>query len=97
MWVCHGRLTVDGKDYDGIGTHPALDEESPKAAESDSFKRAAVKVGVALHLYTDPHDNGNNVSARPSAGGKWAGPGRCPQCDAAAGFPHKSGYQCASV
>src|SRR5688572_8875617 len=54
IWVCHGRLTINGHTYDGIGTHPFQDEESAKAAESDAYKRAAVKIGVALHLYTDP-------------------------------------------
>lgn len=102
MWVCHGRLTIrseDGYEYfDGIGTHPAMDEESPKAAESDAFKRAAVKAGVALHLYDEPSGNGKapNPAPREAGGGisnKWLGPGNAPCCGAAVNFPHKPGCQ----
>ena len=54
FWVCEGKLTLPGLGTrSGIGTHQAQDLECPKAAETDAFKRAAVKFGVALQLYTD--------------------------------------------
>ena len=97
FWLVHGRLIVEGRHYDGIGTNQALDLESAKGAESDAFKRAAVKLGVALHLYTDPHEapsgtqqpynppqkatNGNTV---------WQGPGQCQYCHAPEGKPHSA-------
>jgi hypothetical protein len=54
LWVVRGTLTIAGLgSRDGIGTDLALNGDSIKSAETDAFKRAAVKFGVALHLYTD--------------------------------------------
>lgn len=100
-WICHGRIGVDGHSFDGIGTHPAQDVESPKAAESDSFKRAAVKIGVALHLQTDDVVSPNGSKPVSSEETKaqvdaliWEGPGQCPSCHAPAGKLH--GVKCRS-
>ena len=54
MWLVHGTLTVDTLgSRSGVGTHPADGVEAAKAAETDAFKRAALKFGVGLHLYED--------------------------------------------
>ncbi len=48
-WLVRGGLTVaDYPRKDGIGTG-----DTPKAAESDAFKRAASKWGYGLHLRGD--------------------------------------------
>jgi len=64
-WLVRGTLTVpDLGSRDGIGTDAATSVDSVKAAETDAFKRAAVKFGVALHLYTeDPSVNGKDAVA----------------------------------
>jgi len=64
-WVVRGTLTIpELGSRQGLGTHPAESVEAPKAAETDAFKRAAVKFGVALHLYTDdPGVNGKEAVA----------------------------------
>jgi hypothetical protein len=49
-WVCVGHLTVI-IDTDPIRVGGVGSGTSPKAAESDAFKRAAGKVGVGLGLY----------------------------------------------
>lgn len=98
FWLCHGNITFrlgdDGQycSFDGIGTHPALDEESPKAAESDAFKRACMKAGVGLHLYTDDDETPQTAGAAPSpaVGVVHTGEGPCPVCHAPAGKPHST-------
>lgn len=53
-WLVRGTLTIpELGSRDGIGTHPAEGIDAAKAAETDAFKRAAVKFGVALSLYLD--------------------------------------------
>lgn len=65
-WVVRGTLTIpELGSRDGLGTHPAESVDAPKAAETDAFKRAAVKFGVALHLYTD--DPVANAKDAPAA------------------------------
>lgn len=103
----HGRLTIPGLgSRDGIGTHPNYDGESPKVAETDAFKRAAVKFGVALDLYDKDKAYRNqqieqpvgqpqqaqNGQSSPSREGIWQGPGQCQVCYAPAGKRH--GRQC---
>lgn len=83
-WLCHGTLEIEGLGArDGIGTAPVfvpksdtMDLEAPKSAETDAYKRAAVKFGVALHLYSpnDPirigairRDSNGNSGQRPPA------------------------------
>lgn len=54
-WTVTGTLTLpDLGSRSGIGTAVVETEEAPKSAESDALKRAAVKFGIALHLY-DKH------------------------------------------
>jgi len=64
-WLVRGTLTIpELGSRQGLGTHPADSVDSVKAAETDAFKRAAVKFGVALHLYTDdPAVNGKDAVA----------------------------------
>lgn len=59
MWLVYGTLTLEGLGYrSGVGTHPADSVEAAKAAETDALKRAAVKFGIALHLYEDDAPRG---------------------------------------
>lgn len=52
---CRGRLTIpDLGTREGYGTQVWENEDSPKGSETDSFKRAAMRFGVALHLYEKP-------------------------------------------
>lgn len=54
FWLVRGSLEVTALGRrDGVGTAVARDEDSPKAAETDAFKRAAMRFGVALELYED--------------------------------------------
>jgi hypothetical protein len=61
-WLVRGTLTIpDLGCRDGIGTHPAEGVDAAKAAETDAFKRAALKFGVALSIYleeqpVEPHE-----------------------------------------
>lgn len=51
-WLCVGMLTIPGLGSRcGVGTAQSMNEDSPKSCETDAFKRAAVKFGVALDLY----------------------------------------------
>lgn len=104
VWMVHGRLTLPGLGTrDGIGTATAETEESPKSAETDAIKRAAVKFGVALQLYiTDEQaapisGNGKHrpqASPRQPAGGAISLPplnesgSQCPYCSAPGGARH---------
>ena len=52
VWMVTGKLTLPGLGTrDGVGTAQAHNEDAVKSAETDAFKRAAVKFGVGLHLY----------------------------------------------
>lgn len=63
MWLVHGTLTLEGLGYrSGVGTHPADSVEAAKAAETDALKRAAVKFGIALHLYEDEAPQGRTAT-----------------------------------
>jgi hypothetical protein len=65
-WVVQGTLSLPEMGVrSGIGTHPAESPEAPKAAETDAFKRAAVKFGVGLHLYEE-EPSGQGTNAAPS-------------------------------
>ena len=69
-WLVHGRLTLPGLgSRDGIGTQMDETEDAPKAAETDALKRAAVKFGVALHLYREDDRTGANRHAAVRAPG----------------------------
>lgn len=51
-WLCQGILTIPTLgSRSGAGSARLENEDSPKSAETDAFKRAAVKFGVALDLY----------------------------------------------
>lgn len=105
-WVIRGSLSVPGLgSRDGVGTHPAEGVDAAKAAETDALKRAAVKFGVALHLYTDevngvakpasPAKAPTQPSPRNGSNGRRHdnadnGIGPCPECHAPAGKPHAS-------
>jgi len=60
LCVVTGRLIIGGASYDGVGgSTPNYDddpysEDTEKAAETDAFKRAAVKCGVGLYLRNAP-------------------------------------------
>lgn len=60
LCVVTGRLIIGGASYDGVGgATPNYDndpysEDTEKAAETDAFKRAAVKCGVGLYLRNAP-------------------------------------------
>lgn len=52
FWLCQGTLNIPGLgDRAGVGTAACMNEDSPKSAETDALKRAAVKFGVALDLH----------------------------------------------
>lgn len=54
FWLAVGKLTIPGLGSRcGSGTATTLNEDAPKSAEKDAFKRAAVLFGVALQLYKD--------------------------------------------
>lgn len=96
VWMVHGRLSLPGMGRrDGVGTATAESEESPKSAETDALKRAAVKFGVALHLYRkDEQETVSPAARRQSAGGAGtinATKQQCPSCHAPAGKPHVKG------
>ena len=58
-----------------MGTHPADGVEAAKAAETEAFKRAALKFGVGLHLYEDDASHaagGTAAHASPSRQPQWA-------------------------
>lgn len=59
--VCKARITIPWRDNfgnemllvrEGIGTGPAKTEMGIKKAEHDALKRAAVKLGIGLELYS---------------------------------------------
>lgn len=53
-WVVRGTLTVpELGSRDGVGTASNDSVDSAKCAETDAFKRAAVRFGVALGLYEE--------------------------------------------
>lgn len=65
---CYGRLTIPGlMPRDGYGTQVWENEDSPKGAETDAFKRAAVKFGIGLHLYEK--DEQQQAGTRPVRSG----------------------------
>lgn len=67
-WICVQRLTVkNGKEtivHEGVGSGTGDGETGAKGSESDSLKRAAVKVGIGRCLYT-------LSSKRGAMDGKW--------------------------
>jgi len=103
-WTVHGRLRIPGLgNRDGIGTSNDETEDSPKGAETDSFKRCCVQFGIALDLYEDLEPEGssqgyrregNQSSSRQSAAPRQASPpkerpeGSCSECNAPKGKPH---------
>jgi hypothetical protein len=53
-WLVRGTLDIPELGCrDGVGTHPAEGADAAKAAETDAFKRAAMRFGIALHLYEE--------------------------------------------
>lgn len=76
IWVVQGTLSLPEMGVrSGIGTHPADSLEAPKAAETDAFKRAAVKFGVGLHLYEDEPSGTGDHAAVSSHNGNSRGNG----------------------
>lgn len=105
FWFCLGTLTIPGLGTrSGAGTSRVENEDSPKSAETDAYKRAAVKFGVALDLYLKPSSPQNaqrpqqdrddyrpQGQFRPGQAPATAvnGSGEsCPDCHAPAGKPH---------
>ena len=90
---CRGRLTIEGLGTrEGYGTQQWENEDSPKAAETDSFKRSAMRFGVALQLYEKPDASQKvtgsggqtSVGTSGSPAGKKVntGAGQCSVCNA---------------
>lgn len=76
VWVVQGTLSLPEMGVrSGIGTHPADSPEAPKAAETDAFKRAAVKFGVGLHLYEEEPSGQNGATASAGYEGNGRGGG----------------------
>jgi hypothetical protein len=54
FWLCEGNLTIPGMGTrTGIGSAKAFNEDAPKSAETDAYKRACVKFGPGLQLYCE--------------------------------------------
>lgn len=100
---CIGRLTIPGLGHrDGEGTQVWENEDSPKGAETDAFKRAAMKFGVGLELYEkEPQQRANSGvgSQTRHPGNAVDNPERrmntsetlCPECYAPSGKLHGTG------
>ena len=104
FWMVHARLTIEGLGRrDAVGTAAIENEDSPKGAETDAFKRCAVKFGVALQLYRKDEQqaatgtSGRRPAATASSNGNGSngkhGPmndtgAQCPKCYALPGKAH---------
>lgn len=94
-WLCMGHLTIPGLgSRSGVGTALVANEDSAKSAETDAFKRAAVKFGVALDLYAkgddsqqQPTQSAPRPRMEPSHRDDQFG-ARCEECGAPTGRPH---------
>lgn len=61
FWCVTGTLTIEGLgSKSGVGTQVEENEDSVKGAETDAFKRAAVKHGVCLDLYIKDDNAGRD-------------------------------------